>query len=158
MSLHLIHHFSRTADRQLADKIDELSAKANRELGALRAHLEKKATEALQLCEKQEREVAQAKLEEVEKCHAHEVTRLKAETVARDKIIETHKEEMETIQLKCEEIYDELLKVQGDYQDFVDRHPLFDPGQTNYLLPDFVEMSNVENPYNRRKIRPQTSL
>lgn len=75
-----------------------------------------------------------------------EVEKERAKISERNRVIQR-------VQKKREELYDELLRVQADYQDFIDKYPRFDPGQTGYLLPDFRQFSNIENPYTDKTVQ-----
>lgn len=90
-------------------------------------------------------EIAEAKSQGI-----REVLEERAKISERNQVIQR-------LRKKREELYDELVRVQADYQDFIDKHPRFDPGQTEYLLPDFRQVSNIENPYSDKTVHKYNS-
>lgn len=85
-------------------------------------------------------------IEILNKKHAAAVDLLKEEILATKKLVQHRDSVIAKLQSRREQLYDELVKVHADYQDFINRHPMFDPGQTTYLLPDFWANSNVPDP------------
>lgn len=88
-----------------------------------------------------------AQISELQKQHKQSLIDAEAILKLETLKIDERNSVIETLQRKRELLYDELVKVHADYQDFINKHPLFDPGQTDYLLHDFKANIRIENPY-----------
>lgn len=90
--------------------------------------------------------VKAAEIADLKRTHTAAIDVLKQEIVTLNNVILSRESVINKLQSRREQLYDELVKVHADYQDFINRHPMFDPGQTKYLLPDFWANSDALDP------------
>ena len=111
---------------------------------------------AVKAAHEKERAIRVKEIAELKELHVVEVAKIEEEIVKIESQISGRDQEIERIQRKREVLFDELVKVQADYQEFVDKHPLFDPGQSGYMVPSWQANPNVENPYNESPAFPRS--
>lgn len=111
---------------------------------------------AVKAAHEEENAIRLKQVAELKELHIIEVAKIEEEIIRIESQISGRDQEIERIQHKRELLFDELVKVQADYQQFVDRHPLFDPGQSGYMVPSWHSNPNVENPYNESPAFPRS--
>lgn len=145
--------FYSEAAKQLQETKTNLEDMKRIALLELEAKKDHEKVEAVNVSKAEEREFRDIALATLKQAHAVAVQRLEQSIAEIQCEISERDQAIESVQQKREQLFSELFQVQADYQDFIDRHPLFDPGQTDYLLPDLNANPNVINPFDEKKAK-----
>lgn len=137
----------RMALQTLAKTKNDMMEEKRLALSTLAKKKEMEKVEAVKVAHVQEQEIRQNQIESLKREHSLEIEKHIQDQKGIDSQISGRDNEIAEVQRKREQIYDELIKVQADFQNFIDRSPLFDSGQTGYLLRDIRANPNVINPY-----------
>ena len=126
---------------------DQLAEREKQSLAELEKKKEEEKLVAVKETETKERENKADALNELKQHHLAEIKQLEDNINDLHVTLKEREQFVVRVQHKREQLYDELLKVQADYQNFIDKHPLFDPGQTGYLLQNVQANPAIINPY-----------
>lgn len=149
-----LEHAQREFESTLEDTKTVLQKEKEQALEKLKEKMNKEQVDAIKKVHGEELVIRQSALAEL-RAHLemkidslnNKINELEKEILARDEIIVS-------VQSKRELLYDQLVQAQTDFQHFIDHHPRFDSGQTNYLLPNVIANPQILNPYLEKQLNP----